>query len=229
MVSFNKLALFGALATAVMALPVTEPEDAALELEYDSTALLAEANALFASSLAAFESNSSIGIWSTEVSLATYENDELIKRSIALGPLFVLLSNVVVILAKPISNLLALRLSAGSVALEVRHLTVVNQFLLKLETALQAFSIRRGLAGAIQTLLISTGLQSLILGLNTVVSTIVSLLLTNAKVDPLVKAQLFTLNNHLTTLASEFSSLGSSGSGLTSLSSVLGGALSKAK
>lgn len=207
MVAINKLSIIGTLAIAVAASPIAQPETTT------QLNILDEANAL-AAALAVMESTS------------TSEEAQIFKRDLQLGPVATLLANVGQFLGSTVQNLLTLNLAKESTAL-AQLLANVNKFLLNLEAALIQFTPQTGLGGALQHLLIGTGLQSLVLGLTTIVSSLVAFLIGNGKIDPAVQAQIKDLNDHIKAISDGFQKTGySSASGsLNSLSSQLSSVL----
>lgn len=212
MVAINKLTIIGTFIAAVAASPIAQPipEDTTIPAQAN---LLDEANAL-AAALAVIEDGSAIG------------DAEIFKRDLQLGPVATLLANVGQFLGNTVYNLLTLNISNESTSL-AQLLADVNKFLLNLENALIQFTPQTGLGGALQHLLIGTGLQSLVLGLTTIVSSLVASLLGNGKIDPAVQAQIKELNDHIKAISDGFQKTGytTGSSSLNSLSNQLSSVL----
>lgn len=205
MVAINKLAFVGALAATAVAVPVAAPE--ATEVN-----IFEQANAL-AAALATIDS------------FSTHKTDnDIAKRDGLLGPVGDLLGQVGGFLGTTIRSLLTLNLPNQSTA-TAQLLVDVNTFLLNLENSLKGFKPASGLAGALQDLLINSGLQSLVLGLTTIVSSLVAFLLSNGKIDPAVQAQIQALNTNIANLGAAFEKAGSPAASLGKLASQLTGAL----
>lgn len=205
MVAINKLTFIGTLLAAVVAVPISAPQ-------FQGLTVLEQAEAL-ATQIAHTEG-------STKRDLA---QRELTERGL-LAPVFSLLGEVGTFLQSTLTNLLSLDLSSESTEL-AQLLVNVNAFLVKLENALKNYSPTSGLGGALQNLLINSGLQSLVLGLTTIVSQLVAFLIGGGTIDPTVQAEIVALNNNLTALGAAFQAAGASSTGLDGLSTKLTSAL----
>lgn len=144
-----------------------------------------------------------------------------VKKS-PLEPGFDMLGSIGEVLTHTTKNLLSINLApddpSNGLAL---LLTNVNEFLLALEKSVKPLKITEGLGKSLQLLLINSGLQSLVLGLTTVVSTLVSLIIDNATIDTSVKTQIMKLSSHIEALDNAFKGIGASGNSLDSLGSQL--------
>lgn len=214
MVAILKLAFLGTLVAVVAAHPVAAPQPEPTALSFNE-----QAQAL-AKAIAEADTYAKRDITSDVNDISARD---LAKRGLV-GPVFTLLGQVTTFLGTTIGSLLSLNLNTESSAV-AKLLLNLNQFLLNIETSLKSYTPTSGLFGALQQLLIGTGLQSLVLGLTTIVSSLVSFLIGNGEIDASVKAQIVKLNATLTSLAAAFQAVGASSTGLTKLSTKLSSAI----
>lgn len=198
MVAINKIFFAGALAAAVSAAPLAANAEAEIAVP---------------------ESSQSLAISETDTILqieALVSGKGLDKRdNNGIQSLTILLNQTGAFLGQTIRNLLSLNLSKESDSL-AKLLADVNQFLLNLETDLKSYTPATGLGGLLQTVLVQSGLQSVILGLSTIISILLTSLLKGGKPDPAVLAQIQEIQAHISNISSQSQAKGLLG-GLTTL------------
>lgn len=198
MVAINKIFFAGALAAAVSAAPLAANAEAEIAVP---------------------ESSQSLAISETDTILqieALVSGKGLDKRdNNGIQSLTILLNQTGAFLGQTIRNLLSLNLSKESDSL-AKLLVDVNQFLLNLETDLKSYTPATGLGGLLQTVLVQSGLQSVILGLSTIISILLTSLLKGGKPDPAVLAQIQEIQAHISNISSQSQAKGLLG-GLTTL------------
>lgn len=137
---------------------------------------------------------------------------DFLKRAVSnpVPSLSVLLGQSVDFLRKSAKDLITLNpvLQANDIA---QILIDLNVFLLNIENDLIKFTPTSGIAGIAQKLLIQSGLQSLILALTVVVSSLGPTILNHGNVDPAIKAQLNALNINIENISKTISAKGTFG------------------
>ncbi|KAF5097172.1 hypothetical protein D0Z03_001473 [Geotrichum reessii] len=202
MVAINKIFFAGALAAAVSAAPLSASAEAEITVPESSQ------------TLAVSEANTILQIEALVSGKGLNKRDDAGVQSLT-----ILLNQTGAFLADTVKNLLSLNLSKESDSL-AKLLINVNQFLLNLETDLKNYTPATGLGGLLQTVLVQSGLQSVVLGLSTIISILVTSLLKGGKPDPAVIAQIQEIQAHLSNISSQSQAKGLLG-GLTTLVSDL--------
>jgi hypothetical protein len=183
MVAINKILFAGALAASASAAPFAAADGLATvgdvsvgsSITADDLALVKEVEALLGHSIQKRDNN-------------------------GLAPLTTLLNQAGTFLADTLKNLLTLNVSSESNSI-VQLLVNVNQFLFDIEESLKNYTPATGLGGLLQNVLIQSGLQSLILGLSSLVSVLLNSVLNGGKTDPAVIAQIQQIQAHITTIS----------------------------
>lgn len=207
MVAINKFAILSAFAAFVAATPVPEVPS--------TTDLSAIDTQLLSNLITELEATSA------HLHPAAAKRGDVLDFS----PIVTLLMGAGKFLGNTIGNLFNLDLAAESTAF-AQLLIDVNQFLLNLETALQQYKPTAGLATAVQDLLINSGLQSIVLALTTIVTSVSTFLLAHkSTIDPSIQAQLKALNDHLASLGAKYQAVNGSSAQFTQLSQTLSAAM----
>lgn len=205
MVLISKIVILSAFAVFVAATPVPE---------VPSTSSLSQSDVEVISTVLA------------ELAAAS-SNHHSAKRgdNLSLSPVATLLMGAGKFLGDTITNLLHVDLAAEST--DIANLLIgINQFLLNLETALQQYNTTAGLGTALQDLLINSGLQSFVLALTTIVTSLTTFLLAHkTTIDPAIQDQIRTLNDHLASLGSKYQQVNEPAAQFTQLSSILAAAM----
>lgn len=129
------------------------------------------------------------------------------RRDSSISGIADLVDGLVKFLLATITNLTSLDLATESKDL-ANILFTVNKDLLQIEEDLKAYPLTSGLGSIIQSTLISTGLQSLVLTLTTFVSDLVSKLATGHGISPELSAQITALHANLLGLENSLKSSG---------------------
>lgn len=195
MVAINNIFLAGALAATVSAYPLAAAQP---------------------------EANAVADVKAVLMARDLLNGDVLEKRasSNALPSLAILLGNAGQFLGKTVQSLLTLNLSSESDQI-AQLLADVNSFLLNLETDLKNYTPTSGIGGLVQNLLVQSGLQSLVLALTTIVSTLGTALLKGGAPDAQVLAQLQALNDNLKSISDTIGAKGTYGNISTLLNQVV--------
>ena len=193
MVAFNKLIIAGALAATVSALPMAAP--------------LPEANA---NAIAQAEADANAILMAREFLEGPSADFE--KRA-STPAVITIITQTVTFFTTTAKNFITLDFT-NQVSEAVQYLLQVNSFLTTLKTSLSNYTPGTGLAGLIQTLMIKSGLQTVLLAITTIMSSITTKIISDNVSNP----QLLTEVNSLLGNITEISNLLKS-KGLSSLSS----------
>ncbi|KAF5093249.1 hypothetical protein D0Z00_004161 [Geotrichum galactomycetum] len=117
-----------------------------------------------------------------------------------LAPITTLLNQAGSFLGETLRNLLTLNVAGESDSV-AKLLVNVNQFLLDIEESLKKYTPATGLGGLLQNVLVQSGLQSLVLGLTSLITVLVSSLVNGGKTDPAVVAQIQEIQAHITNIS----------------------------
>lgn len=117
-----------------------------------------------------------------------------------LAPITTLLNNAGKFLGDTLRNLLTLNVSSESDSI-AQLLIDVNNFLLEVEDSLKNYTPVTGLGGLLQNVLVQSGLQSLVLGLTSLITVLVNTVLNGGNTDPAIVAQIKEIQAHITTIS----------------------------